>query len=246
MPGAMIGADGHFFRNLLHNIINHQEEHVPTEVREHEGRGHTFRTGVLLYLACIAVCALFFSLGFLVGYNEHGSHMGPTTEVVAAPSVTPPTINPPPDSGQIAPPDVAASSPSANIEPQTEVISSKGEGPIAATHEEKPAKPLSSKKQHKAEAQPAPNPPSPRAVAPGEVGEGIMLQVAALRTKQDAEAMVGVLKKHGFQVFMVIPDNPHAADSLYRVQVGPFRTRPEADKVRDKLVQEGFKPFVKH
>ena len=219
---------------------------MPTEVREHEGRGHTFRTGVLLYLACIAVCAIFFSLGFLVGFNERGSHLGPSTEVVAPPSVTPPTINPPPDSGQIAPQDPSASSPSANIEPQTEVIPSKGDGSIAATHEEKPAKALSTKKQHKAEAQPAPNPPSPHALAPGEVGEGIMLQVAALRTKQDAEAMVGVLKKHGYLVFMVMPDNPHAEDSLYRVQVGPFRTRPEADKVRDKLVQEGFKPFVKH
>lgn len=217
---------------------------MPTEVREHEGRGHTFRIGVLLYLACIAVCALFFSLGFLVGYNEHGSHLGPTTEVVAPPSVTPPTINPPPDGGQLATPDTA-STPSPNIEPETEVIPSTGDGPIAATHEGKPAKPLSTKK-HKAEAQPAPNPPSPRALTPGEVGEGIMLQVAALRTKQDAEAMTGVLKKHGYPVFMAMPDNPHAADSLYRVQVGPFRTRPEADKARDKLVQEGFKPFVKH
>ena len=219
---------------------------MPTEVREHEGRGHTFRTGVLLYLACIAVCAIFFSLGFLVGFNERGSHLGPTTEVVAPPSVTPPTINPPPDSGQIASQYPSASNPSANVEPQTEVIPSTGDGPIAATHEEKPAKSSSTKKQHKAEAQPAPNPPSPRTLAPGEVGEGIMLQVAALRTKQDAEAMAGVLKKHGYSVFMVAPDNPHAANSLYRVQVGPFRTRPEADKVRDKLVQEGFKPFVKH
>jgi cell division septation protein DedD len=78
------------------------------------------------------------------------------------------------------------------------------------------------------------------------VGEGITLQVAALRTRQDAEAMVNVLKGRGYPVFMVTPEKAHAEDSLYRVQVGPFRTHSEADKARDKLVQEGFKPFLKH
>jgi cell division septation protein DedD len=78
------------------------------------------------------------------------------------------------------------------------------------------------------------------------VGEGITLQVAALRTKQDAEALVNILKTRGYPVFMVTPEYAHADDNLYRVQVGPFRTRPDADKVHDKLVQEGFKPFIKH
>ena len=219
---------------------------MPTEVREHEGRGHTFRTGVLLYLACIAVCAIFFSLGFVVGFNERGSHLGPTTEVVTPPPVVPPTVNPPPDSGQLTPQGPSAGQPGPNTEPETEVIPPRADEAIPTAHEEKPAKVVPSTKQHKAEAQPAPNPPSPHALAPGEVGEGIMLQVAALRTKQDAEAMLGALKKRGYPVFMVTPDNPHTGDSLYRVQVGPFRTRPDADKARDKLVQEGFKPFVKH
>ena len=95
---------------------------MPTEVREHEGRGHTFRTGVLLYLACIAVCAIFFSLGFVVGFNERGSHLGPTTEVVTPPPVVPPTVNPPPDSGQLTPQGPSAGQPGPNTEPETEVI----------------------------------------------------------------------------------------------------------------------------
>jgi cell division septation protein DedD len=78
------------------------------------------------------------------------------------------------------------------------------------------------------------------------VGEGITLQVAALRTKQDAEALVNILKTRGYPVFMVTPEYAHADDNLYRVQVGPFRTHPDADKVHDKLVHEGFKPFIKH
>jgi cell division septation protein DedD len=130
--------------------------------------------------------------------------------------------------------------------PETEVIPAGGGQSTPAAPEEKPAKVEPPKKQPKAEAKPAPTPPSPPAFARGEVGEGITLQVAALRTKQDAEVMVNVLKGRGYPVFMVTPEHAQAGDNLYRVQVGPFRTRPEADKVHDKLVQEGFKPFIKH
>ncbi len=220
---------------------------MATEVREQDGRGHSFRTGILLYLGCIAVCAIFFSLGFLVGFNEHGSHSGPTTEVVAPPAVIPPTINTPPDSGQIPPADPAQANSSPNAAPETEVIPDSGGGAVSSPAIEAPDKTTPHKKhskvETKTEAKAAPAPPP---AAHGEVGEGLMLQVAALRTRQDAEAMVGVLKKRGYPVFMVAPLSKHSEDTLYRVQVGPFRTRAEADKAHDKLVAEGFKPFIKH
>jgi len=93
---------------------------------------------------------------------------------------------------------------------------------------------------------PAPNPSPPPTPAAGEVGEGITLQVAALRTKQDADALVDILKTRGYPVFLVTPEYAHADDNLFRVQVGPFKSRDDADKVRNKLTQEGFKPFVRH
>ena len=95
-------------------------------------------------------------------------------------------------------------------------------------------------------AQTALNPSSPSTPAAGEVGEGITLQVAALRTRQDAENLVDILKTRGYPVFMVTPEYAHADDNLFRVLVGPFRARPDADKVRDKLLHEGFNPFIKH
>jgi cell division septation protein DedD len=78
------------------------------------------------------------------------------------------------------------------------------------------------------------------------VGQGITLQVAALRTKPDAEALVDILKTRGYPVFLVTPEYAHADDNLFRVQVGPFKTHEDADKVRNKLSQEGFKPFIRH
>jgi cell division septation protein DedD len=70
--------------------------------------------------------------------------------------------------------------------------------------------------------------------------------VAALRTKQDAEAVVDILKAKGYPVFLVTPEYAHVDDNLFRVQVGPFKTRDDAVKVRTKLEQDGFKPFIRH
>ena len=69
--------------------------------------------------------------------------------------------------------------------------------------------------------------------------------MAASRNKQDADALVKILKSRNYPVFLVSPEYARAADNLYRVQVGPFRTREDADKMKQKLTQEGFKPFVR-
>jgi cell division protein FtsN len=44
----------------------------------------------------------------------------------------------------------------------------------------------------------------------------------------------------------VPPQYSDAKDNLYRVQVGPYATRAEAVRVRDRIAKEGFKPFIKN
>lgn len=218
---------------------------MSTEVREHEERSHSARILALIFLLCAAVCAVFFSMGFMVGRNERILQSGPSTEVVNSPAVIPPTVNAPPDSSQITPQDPASHATRSSV-PDTEVIPSGGGGTTSPPPAAKSEEMIPPRNQPQPQAKPARNPPSPPTPAPREVAEGITLQVAALRTKQDAEALVNILKTRGYPVFMVTPEYAHAEDNLYRVQVGPFRTRPDAEKVHDKLVQEGFKPFIKH
>ena len=66
----------------------------------------------------------------------------------------------------------------------------------------------------------------------------------ASRTLVDAQNLVKLLKSRGYPVYVLTPQQAHAGDKLYRVQVGPFTTRAAADATRDKLVGEGFRPFV--
>ena len=84
------------------------------------------------------------------------------------------------------------------------------------------------------------------APAASEPGQGLTLQVLAMHTKPDAESVVTVLKEKGYAVFLLTPEKAHTDDGLYRVVVGPFKTRAEADKARDKLKEDGFKPFIRH
>jgi len=78
------------------------------------------------------------------------------------------------------------------------------------------------------------------------VGGKIVVQVSATGTRQDAERLVDLLKSRGYPAFLVTPEAAGAGDKLFRVQVGPYKSDPEAVGVRNKLVADGFKPFVRH
>jgi len=217
---------------------------MPNEEKEHEERSHSARYLILIFLVCVATCGVFFSLGFLVGYNEKASHAAPSTEIVTAPPAIPPAVNPPAESAS-ATQESAANHPAPNTTPDTEVVppSEGGATPPAQGEKKGGTTPAG---ENPAAANPAPATPPPAPPAAGAVGEGITLQVVALRTQQDAEHVVEILKGKGYPVFLVTPEFARADDNLYRVQVGPFRTRADAEKTRDKLMEEGFKPFIKH
>ncbi len=215
------------------------------DARENEERGHSARYLILLFLVCVATCGVFFSLGYLVGNNERGSRSTPTTEVVTTPPVIPPNINPPTESVQSTP-----QTPVSNQKPLNPPPDSLADSPAstAAQAEVPAAKPSdsASHSDHAAGAsQPATHPPP--AASADEVGEGITLQVVASRSQQDAEHIVDILKQKGYPVFLATPEYAGADDKFFRVLVGPFRTRAEADNARDQLVKEGFKnPFIRH
>lgn len=212
--------------------------------KEHDDRGLSARHLILVFLAAVAVCGVFFSLGFLVGYNERASRMMPLTERVANSPVTPPVVNPPPESPQTA---NTAAEPAKPV-PQPTEEKPKLSGAEAASSSPAPS---TAQAPHdrgaetpQTRAEPAP-PPAPPA-ASGEVGVGFTVQVAASRAKEDAEALVKILKTRGYPVFVVSPEYAHANDNLFRVQVGPFAAREDAEKVRKQLAAEGFKPFIRH
>ncbi len=217
------------------------------DAREHEERGHSARYLILLFLVCVATCGVFFSLGYLVGNNERSSRSALSTEVVTTPSVIPPNINPPAESVQSSPQIPASTQKPLNPPPDTLADSPASTAAQANAPAAKPSESPAQDGHAGGVPEPVPNPPPPSAASADEVGVGITLQVVASRSQQDAEHIVDILKQKGYPVFLATPEYTGANDKFFRVLVGPFRTREEADRARDELVKEGFKsPFIRH
>jgi cell division protein FtsN len=74
-------------------------------------------------------------------------------------------------------------------------------------------------------------------------GKGIVYQVQAFPTKTAADALAARLKSKGYGAFVTV--NPDNARGKYRVRVGKYRTKSDADAVLRRLTQEEhFKPWL--
>jgi cell division septation protein DedD len=74
-------------------------------------------------------------------------------------------------------------------------------------------------------------------------GAGFVVQVAAVRQRSEADAIRGRLARKGYPAFVATAGTSGAP--TYRVRVGKYPSRREADTVAAKLErEEQFKPWV--
>jgi cell division septation protein DedD len=111
--------------------------------------------------------------------------------------------------------------------------------PAAAKPVEKPAAP----KPAATAPAPAPAAAANTAASTEPAGAGFAIQVAALREKAEADTIVKRLASKGYPAYVVAPAK--GAPSVYRVRVGKFTERREADSVAARLQkEEQFKPWI--
>ncbi len=197
-------------------------------------RPYSARELVLMFLGAVALCGVFFSLGFLVGFKER--NILPGWDILK-----------PSESASSAAGDQKAGSKSAASETRKVPLSFNG------SEQEKKAsarleKPFTAKATSRVASSRTPSSRSvsnQRSSRPQPVPNGYAVQVAALLAQKDAESVHRALKGKNYRVFIVQPRYSEANDNLFRVQVGPFLTREEAEESRDKLSQEGFNPFIR-
>src|SRR6266404_6135618 len=87
------------------------------------------------------------------------------------------------------------------------------------------------------------DPPQSKAEPRAAVAQGgaFTVQVAAVRHQEDAEALLGALRKKEYPVFLASA----ASDSLFHVQVGPFINQKEAEAMRGRLSGDGYNAILK-
>ena len=69
------------------------------------------------------------------------------------------------------------------------------------------------------------------------------MQIAALNVRGEAEAIAKRMSSKGYAAYVMSP--PAGAPTVFRVRIGKFSTRREAENVATKLEkEEQFKPWV--
>jgi cell division septation protein DedD len=210
---------------------------------------------VFLFMAATVVSVVIFLCGVLVGRGVRAER-GTITDAMIAVSSAETTPPPPATALAPAPPPAGSDPTKAPLPPPGDDLSyfSRLEKPAPATEQlkaarERPAEPA---------AKPALPPPRQKAASPAPApaetgaptqafseptGSGFVVQIAALNVRSEAEAIAKRLSSKGYAAYVMSP--PSGTPTVYRVRVGKFPTRREAETVANKLQkEEQFKPWV--
>jgi DedD protein len=125
-------------------------------------------------------------------------------------------------------------------------VSTPRPAPVAVSTPAPASKPAAKSAQQPT-AKPAPASPTPagRPAAPAasSVKPGYVVQLAALNSRGEADAMAKRLNAKGYEAYVQAP--AENAPAIFRVRVGNYSTRSEAESIAAKLEKEGqFKPWV--
>ncbi|MEQ1908587.1 MAG: SPOR domain-containing protein [Vicinamibacterales bacterium] len=217
-----------------------------------------------LVMAATTVLVVAFMLGMLVGRGVRAEREETATaDALVAPSLAAerPTPSTPDDADprKAAPPapaenvdaDSKAGKPSESVEEPPVAVRRDAAGSTARSGDaaKTPAAPVPV-----AKATPPPTPapvaakPAAPAAAPTAAAassaerSGFAVQVAAVNVRTEADAIVKRLSGKGYSAYVEVPKG---AASTFRVRVGTFETRREAQDIADKLKNdENFKPWV--
>jgi len=161
----------------------------------------------------------------------------PKTAAAASPA------SPPPPPAPVAKP-VAKPVEKAIAKPAEKPVAKPAEKPVAKPVEksvEKPADKPADKPLATIGAQPTIQDPQVAASEPD--GQGFAVQIAALNIRSEAEAIAKRLTSKGYTAYVLTPAS--GTPSVFRVRVGKFPTRREAESIAAKLQkEEQFKPWV--
>ncbi|MDH4065831.1 MAG: SPOR domain-containing protein [Acidobacteriota bacterium] len=193
---------------------------------------------VFLFMAATVVTVVIFLCGVLVGRGvrlERGGVVAAapseTTEGAPPPIATDPASSNQPTAGQgelVYPGQLGGSAPPdeklAAIEAPEARTEAVAEPPASAPAVAPPP------------ANPSPPAASPAAALAAPAGSGIEIQVLAHRDRQNAEALARRLVGKGYTAYVVEP--VAGAPALFRVRVGKFGEKREADQVAARLKKE--------
>jgi len=198
-----------------------------------------------LFLGVVVLCAVFFSLGYVMGKSQYSGSVHAAFEPHSLPAVPVPVpvvdkeekvVRREPSPAAAGDWDFYADKSNNQIEPAAPAEKSISPAPLHSKRENKPfIVPLDDRKPPRSSVSPA------RFASPRLSNGAVIFQVAAVTHQGDALAMADALQRKKFPSFVVAP----SSDNFYRVQVGPYPDQRSADAARGALDRAGFKTIVR-
>ncbi|MBI1956361.1 MAG: SPOR domain-containing protein, partial [Acidobacteria bacterium] len=176
---------------------------------------------LLTFFAVVALCGIFFALGYIVGRNTLSSSASaaPTETTAAAASVKPSPMPPAAYLNREAQETTPAEEPSASGTDLSFYQSVEKSPEAKLAPPESPATPPASEP-----APPAPESPAPNGPVLQQPPAGILVQVSALGRREDADTLVQLLQERNLPVLVMAGTN----DPFFHVMVGPYQNEDEA------------------
>ena len=203
---------------------------------------------VFLFMAVTVIAVGIFLMGLLVGRGVLAAR-GPAGEENAAareveapppPATTTASSTMPSTAGEKLSYAERLGAP----EPAKEQLKAEAPPSASPASRSERAAPVSAPAAAKTATKGTPSPASSTAPASTEpAGAGFAIQVAAIREREEAEGMVKRLAGKGYPAYVVAPAS--GAPMVFRVRVGKYKERREADTVAARLQkEEQFKPWI--
>jgi DedD protein len=214
--------------------------------------------GIIVCL--VLICGVCFGIGYTLGRRHSAPAVAtarPSASQIPAPDQEPLQANgsipkpsadaqaavPPPartDNGaKPSAPNVSAGAKPASVQPSPAPAEQSSPPPQApagpAQAQVRPAVPVAANTPHVAQTAVAPN---VHAALPAQTQ--LMVQIAAVANSEDANVLVNALRARGYAV----TEGRAPTDRLIHVRIGPFSSREEADRWRDKLLGDGYNAEV--
>jgi len=169
----------------------------------------------------VLLCGLCFGAGYRMGRGATQTAAAPTTQPAAPATTATDAGHAKPSASPTSAPKASAAQPDSSLpaaDPMTESAA-------PATTYTPYTPPL---------ARPA------LPVQPTASSQGAMVQIAAVSHQEDADVLVNALRKRGYAVSV----SQDANDGLLHVRVGPFSSRDEAARWRQKLLNDGYNAIL--
>jgi cell division septation protein DedD len=207
---------------------------------------------VFLVMAATVVSVVIFLCGVLFGRGvraERSLAEGTSATVAEVTPQQPPALTPPPASSD----PTKAAAPTGSDEKLTYWDRldkpAKGSGkpaaaaPVPAPAKSAPVEAPAASESTTPSVTSATSAPNTTSAASAPQGQGFAVQIAALNLRSEADAIAKRLTSKGYSAYVLAP--PSGTPSVFRVRVGKFNTRREAETVAAKLQkEEQFKPWV--